>query len=109
MGVDSSYYSLGTVQDLLDCDAEPEEILQAMSERDFKVFGAVQPPGVLVPYHTHEEEEWLVVLEGCMKFIIEEEPVMVEVGDVITISADAIHGAVAVGDEPAKILIAFRN
>ena len=44
-----------------------------------------------------------------MKLIIEEEPVMLDVGDVITISAQAIHGAVAVGDEAAKILIAFEN
>ncbi|MBI2880001.1 MAG: cupin domain-containing protein [Candidatus Tectomicrobia bacterium] len=108
MGVDA-YYSLGTVQGWLDCDAEPEEIVQAMSERDFRVFGAVQPPGVLVPYHTHEEDEWLIVLEGCMKLIIEEEPVMLEVGEVISISANAVHGAVAVGDGPARVLIAFKN
>ncbi|MFQ5692167.1 MAG: cupin domain-containing protein [Nitrospinota bacterium] len=108
MGVDA-YYTLDTVQDWLECDAEPEEIVQAMSERDFKVFGAVQPPGVLVPYHAHEEDEWLIVLEGCMKLIIEEEPVMLDVGEVITISANAVHAAVAIGDEPAKILIAFKN
>ena len=108
MSVDS-YYSVGTVQEWFDCDAEPEEIVEAMSDRDFKVFGAVQPPGVLVPYHTHKQEEWIIVLEGCMKLIIEEEPVMLDVGDVITIAPEAVHGAVAVGGESAKILIAFQN
>ena len=108
MSVDS-YYSIGTVQDWLDCDAEPDEIMEAMSDRDFKVSGAVQPAGVLVPYHTHEQEEWIIVLEGCMKLIIEEELVMLEVGEVITISAGAVHGAVAIGGESAKILIAFPN
>ena len=108
MSVDS-YYSVGTVQEWLDCGAEPEEIVEAMSDRDFKVFGAVQLPGVLIPYHTHEQEEWIIVLEGCMKLIIEEEPVMLDVGDVITISPEAVHGAVAVGGESAKILIAFQN
>ncbi len=81
--------------------------MEAMSDRDFKVSGAAQPAGVLVPYHTHEKEEWIIVLEGCLKLIIEEEPVMLEVGEVITISAGAVHGAVAIGDEPAKVLIAF--
>ena len=108
MGVEA-FYSLGTVQEWLDCDTEPEEIVQAMSDLGFKLFGAVQPPGVLVPYHTHEQDEWLIVLEGWMKLIIEEELVMVEEGEVITISAHAVHGAVAVGDEPARILVAFKD
>ena len=93
----------------MDCETEPEEILQAMSVLGFKLFGAVQPPGVLIPYHTHEQDEWLIVLEGCMKLIIEEEFVLVEEGEVVTISAHAVHGAVAVGEEPARILVAFKD
>lgn len=103
------HYSLDSIQNLLHCEAEPEDTLSALAEQDLKVFGVVQPPNVIVPYHAHDEEELLIVLEGRMKFIIEEEPVMVGVGDALTIAPHSIHSAVALDDAPAKLLIAFKN
>jgi quercetin dioxygenase-like cupin family protein len=104
-----AHYSLDSIENLLHCEADPEEILSALAEQNLKVFGVVQPANVIIPYHTHDEEELLIVLEGRMKFIIEEEPVMVGVGEALTIAPHSIHLAVAVDDSPAKLLIAFKS
>jgi quercetin dioxygenase-like cupin family protein len=61
----------------------------------------------LVPYHTHEEEETLIVLDGRMQFNVEEELVLLQKGEMITIREGAIHAAASIDGKPAKILIAF--
>lgn len=89
------------------CEPDQEEIVSALSERDFRIFEVEQPKNALVPYHTHDEEERLIVLEGRMQFNVEEELVLLEGGEMITIREGAIHAAAPVGGKPAKMLIAF--
>lgn len=100
-------YRVEEVTKAFQCEPEQEEIISALSERDFRIFEVEQPADALVPYHTHEEEETLIVVDGRMQFNIEEELVLLEKGDMITIREGAIHAAASIGGKPAKILIAF--
>ena len=44
-----------------------------------------------------------------MQFNVEEELVLVQQGEVITIREEAIHSAAQIGEEKAKLLLAFPN
>jgi quercetin dioxygenase-like cupin family protein len=100
-------YRIEDVATSLRCEPEPEEIVSALAERDYRIFEVEQPPGALVPYHAHEEEETIVVLDGRMQFNVEEELVPVRKGEMIIIRASAVHAAAPIGEKTAKLLIAF--
>ena len=100
-------YRVDDVATALHCEPEQEEIISALSERDFRIFEVDQPADALVPYHTHEEEEKLIIIDGRMQFNVEEDLVLLEKGEMITIREGAIHAAASIDGKPAKILIAF--
>ncbi len=102
-------YRVDDVAKVFQCEPEQEEIISALSERDFRVFEVEQPADALIPYHTHEEEERLIILDGRMQFNVEEDLVLLEKGEMITIREGAIHAAASIDGKPAKILIAFGN
>ena len=100
-------YRVDDVSKAFQCDLDQEEIISALSERDFRFFEVIQPADTLIPYHTHEEEETLIVIDGRMQFNVEEDLVLLEKGEMITIREGAIHAAASLDGKPAKILIAF--
>ena len=102
-------YRLEDVAIAYQCEPEQEEIISALAERDYRVFEVEQPAGAFVPYHTHDEEEAVIVIEGQMQFNVEEELVLVQQGEVITIREEAIHSAAQIGEQKAKLLLAFPN
>ena len=102
-------YRLEDVATVYQCEPEQEEIISALAERDYRVFEVEQPAGAFVPYHTHDEEEAVIVIEGRMQFNVEEELVLVQQGEVITIREEAIHSAAQIGEEKARLLLAFPN
>ena len=102
-------YRVEEVATAFSCEPVQDEIVSALSERDFRIFEVEQPKDAMVPYHTHDEEEKLIVLGGRMQFNVEEELVLLEKGEMITIREGAIHAAAPVDGKPAKMLIAFGN
>ena len=86
-------YRVDDVAKAFHCKPDQEEIISALSERDFRIFEVDQPADALVPYHTHEEEEKLIIIDGRMQFNVEEELVLLEKGEMITIREGAIHAA----------------
>ena len=101
------FYTVEEVSKAFSCEPVQDEIVSALAERDFRIFEVEQPKDAMVPYHTHDEEEKLIVLKGRMQFNVEEELVLIEKGEVITIREGAIHAAAPVDGKPAKLLIAF--
>ena len=89
-------YLVEEVAKAFGCEPEQEEIISALSERDFRIFEVEQPKDAMVPYHTHHEEEKLIVIDGRMQFNVEEELVLLEEGEMITIREGAIHAAAPV-------------
>lgn len=100
-------YRIENVISALGCGPEAEEIASILSEREYRIFEVEQPPGAFIPYHAHEEEEAIVVLDGRMQFNVEEELVPLRKGEMITIRAEAVHAAATVGRRAARLLIAF--
>ncbi len=100
-------YRVEDVATAFRCEPEQEEIISALAERDYRIFEVEQPPNAFVPYHTHNEEETIIVIDGEMQFNVEEELVRVEKGEMITIRDEAIHSAAPLGGRPARLLVAF--
>jgi quercetin dioxygenase-like cupin family protein len=53
-------------------------------------------PGAVVPSHQHESEQISYVLEGALKFELENQEIMVRAGEVLHIPSNVPHSAVAV-------------
>ncbi|MDA1000215.1 MAG: cupin domain-containing protein [bacterium] len=102
-----SSYRVEDVAFALQCEPDQEAIVSALAERDYRIFEVEQPAGAIVPYHTHDEEETIVLLDGRVQFNVEEELVVLEKGEMITIRAGAIHAAAPVDGDSARILLGF--
>lgn len=100
-------YRLESLYGKLECGPQREDILSALSQWNYRVFEVEQPPDTLMPYHTHEEDEVLIILEGRLHLNIEEELVIIGVGDVLTIQAGTIHSAASLDGKPVRLLAAF--
>ena len=94
-------YLVEEVAKAFSCEPVQEEIIFALSERDYRIFEVEQPKDAMVPYHTHDEEEKLIVIDGRMQFNVEEELVLLEKGEMITIREGAIHAAAPVDGKSA--------
>lgn len=54
--------------------------------------------GCVVPMHSHDNEQISYVLEGALRFLIEEKEIVVAAGEVLVIPARIPHSAVALQD-----------
>jgi len=54
--------------------------------------------GALVPMHAHPSEQMTYVLQGALKFRVEDEEIIVREGEVLHIPANARHQAEALDD-----------
>lgn len=54
--------------------------------------------GALVPPHSHEHEQFAYVLQGALKFNLENREVIVRTGEVLCIPPNASHGVEALED-----------
>jgi quercetin dioxygenase-like cupin family protein len=54
--------------------------------------------GAFVPMHSHLNEQVTYILEGALKFLIQDKEIIVAAGEVLTIPAGIPHEAVALED-----------
>jgi quercetin dioxygenase-like cupin family protein len=54
--------------------------------------------GCLVPMHAHESEQMTYVLQGALKFLVEDDEVVVREGELLHIPSGARHQAEALDD-----------
>lgn len=90
------YYSKTTVETEFHRNATSDDILQTLVKKGYTVYGVEQKPNQLVPYHKHPSEEMAVVIEGIVRFIIEEEIVDVHAGELIRIAPESVHANISV-------------
>lgn len=67
------------------------QFIKTLLQQKGKVFEVKQTQGKLVPYHCHNHQEVIVVVEGSMRMIIEEDIVELQTGDFVVIEPWAIH------------------
>lgn len=102
------FYSKTTTLDEFGCSADVSDLLPVLVKKGYTVYGVEQQPNQLVPYHKHPSEEMVIVLEGKVRFIIEEEVVDVSAGEVIRISPESVHANVSIADEGvSNLLLSF--
>ncbi|RME93524.1 MAG: cupin domain-containing protein [Candidatus Hydrogenedentota bacterium] len=85
--MNKQYYQIQRYNDTHKAYEYVEELIQS----EYKVYELVHKRGHIVPYHAHAHQEVIVVLEGKMRMIIEEDLVDLEEGDRIIIEPFAIH------------------
>jgi quercetin dioxygenase-like cupin family protein len=54
--------------------------------------------GCIVPQHSHDNEQITYVLEGALKFVIEDREIVVGAGEVLVIPSQVPHSAEALED-----------
>ena len=64
-------------------------------------------PGAGAPYHRHDCDEVIVVLEGEVDAVTHGVTERATAMQSVTIPRDAPHGFTVVGDKPAKLLVFF--
>jgi len=75
----------------------------------YSIFEATMPQGGSMQFphvHTNYEEGWYV-LEGTLRFTIEEREYMAPAGSYLSAPRGSLHGFVNAGDGPAKYLTIF--
>ncbi|MEU8433262.1 cupin domain-containing protein [Streptomyces sp. NPDC029216] len=65
---------------------------------------ADQPGDLNLEPHWHENEQWVVVTQGSIRFVCEGDEYQLDAGDVAFIPARQRHTATLVGDEGAVLL-----
>jgi len=91
------YYYKSTVKDEFDCvESETECIVDTLKDEGYSIYSVVQKTNQLVPYHSHPSEEVVIVLDGNIRYVIEEEIVDLQKGDIIRVAAHSVHSMIGV-------------
>lgn len=75
--------------------------------REVSIFEGVLPPGTRTGLHAHPGDEHHVVLSGRLRITQGESTVEAAAGDYVLLDGTLPHDAVAVGDEPARLIIVY--
>ena len=71
--------------------------------REVMLYGNYFPPGAGNPFHTHNGDQWVVVEEGELLYIVKgEEPRLLKVGDSVYTPRGTVHRAQNASDRPAR-------
>ena len=54
--------------------------------------------GAVVPRHSHQAEQYTIVVSGSMKFVFDDREVFLSAGDVLFIPSNVPHSAIALED-----------
>lgn len=71
--------------------------------REVMLYGNFFPPGAGNPFHTHHGDQWVVVEEGELLYIVkDEEPKLLKKGDSVFTPRGTVHRAQNASDKPAR-------
>ena len=88
----------------LSFDKMPVEHLNPLIDRQFvagersMLARLLLRKGCVVPMHSHENEQITYILEGALKFTLQDKEVLVSAGEVLVIPAHVPHSAEAMED-----------
>lgn len=89
------YYYKSTVKNEFNCvEDETECIVSTLKDEGYNIYSVVQKTNQLVPYHEHPSEEVVIVLDGHIRYVIEEEIVDLKKGDIIRVAAHSVHSMI---------------
>ena len=103
----SEYFYLEDSTRLFGSQNEVVKFIKGLLLKDFKVYEIAQKQGELVPYHAHAHEEMILMLEGEMRLVIEEEIIDIKEGDLLTIKPWSIHLASFPHEKGARFYLCY--
>jgi len=65
------------------------------------------PVGAVVPPHSHNTEEQVTVLEGCVRFVLGDQTYDCDAYDSTFISGGVVHEFSNIGDKPALVMVIY--
>jgi len=87
----ATYYDIQDSRRIFGSEVELMKFLKSLLIKDYKIYEMHNEQGSLVPYHAHAFAETILVLDGTMRMIIEEDIVDIHPGQIVTIRPFAIH------------------
>lgn len=84
-------YQLQNSEDLFQSTAGLHRFIKNLLLKNYRITESRQRHGELIPYHSHDRKEIILVIEGAMRLIVEEDIIDLKQGDMITIEPWAIH------------------
>ena len=101
------YYKSNTLKEF-NCDNNDEKLIHILNNKGYNIYSIKQKTNQLIPYHEHPSEEMVIVLSGKIRYVVEEEVVDLEEGDVIKVKSHSIHSMISVAEEAySNLLLVF--
>lgn len=85
------YYEIHSTDSDITSETSMVRYLKELLLKDYKIYEMNQKSGDLIPYHTHNHEEIVIVSVGKLRMIVEEDIIDLQEGDAITIKPWAVH------------------
>ncbi len=101
------YYDIQDSRRIFGSEVELMKFLKTLLIKDYKIYEMQNEQGTLVPYHAHSFAETILVLEGMVRMIIEEDIVDLYPGQMVTIQPYAIHLAAFPNEGGARFYLLF--
>ncbi|MDH5719709.1 MAG: cupin domain-containing protein [Spirochaetia bacterium] len=102
----AQYYDIQKQKNLIDSKASLSQYIKNLLLDEYKIYEISQKKGELIPYHAHSYHELIIVLEGKLRLIIEEDIIDLTEGDFLTIEPWAIH-LLSFPEKNAKFYLCF--
>ena len=103
----TQYYDIQDSRRIFGSEVELMKFLKSLLIKDYKIYEMHNEQGTMVPYHAHAFTETILVLEGMMRLIIEEDIIDVYPGQIVTINPFAIHLAAFPQEGGARFYLLF--
>ncbi|AFR69363.1 cupin domain-containing protein [Brachyspira pilosicoli WesB] len=101
------YYKSNTLKEF-NCDNNDEKLIHILNNKGYNIYSIKQKTNQLIPYHEHPSEEMVIVLSGKIRYVVEEEVVDLEEGDVIKVKPHSIHSMISIAEETySNLLLIF--
>lgn len=101
------YYDIQDSRRIFGSEVELKKFLKTLLIKDYKIYEMQNEQGTMVPYHAHAFAETILVLEGMVRMIIEEDIVDIYPGQMVTIQPFAIHLAAFPNEDGARFYLLF--
>ncbi len=91
-----------------DCHSEPA-LRQRLESQGYSVFAWQDRPGAYYSPHSHDHDEFIVVHQGTIRFLIDGKPYDLEPGDLLNLPAHTVHEAINEGTQTVRYYICSRS
>ena len=103
----AQYYDIQDSRRIFGSEVELMKFLKSLLIKDYKIYEMQNEKGTIVPYHAHAHTETILVLEGVMRLIIEEDIVDIYPGQMVTIQPFAVHMAAFPQESGARFYLLY--